>query len=252
MKTKTILGSLILAGMVGAGPAAAWEGKASQVGDMLYKATGSSSGWVGHAGVLYQSGATRLVADVTDGRGVRALSTDRSIGSFENDGYWGARRFMNQRTHGLSSAQKTSLLARIAYLKSSKVEYDHNHLDQKGTWFPHNYWWQSGSHWEFDCVGFVERIMEDIGLNPTYGSYESGTGWPLTPSEQKDSSYLTPAPSLLSRTVRNCSNGSAVAATQKISLINGSYSNYTCANRYQEQCIDDGSFDQYYDESCAD
>lgn len=30
----------------------------------------------------------------------------------------------------------------------------------------------------------------------------------------------------------------------------GGYTNYVCRNRYQQQCIDDGSFDKYYDERC--
>lgn len=34
-----------------------------------------------------------------------------------------------------------------------------------------------------------------------------------------------------------------------ISLADG-YGNYVCRNRYQAQCIQDGSFDTYYDEAC--
>jgi len=219
---------------------------------MVYKATGSTSGWAGHAGVLYKAGTDRRIADVTDGRDLHALGTERSAGSFENSDYWGARRFQNQKAHGLDYSQQISLKARIDYFKSYNVMYDFNHLDQKGTWFKHTYFWESASHWEFDCVGFVERIMEDIGLNPTANSYESGLGWPLTPSEQCDSDHLTSAPYVLQRTLRSCSNNAALGAQQNIDLTDGSYTNYTCSSRYQEQCIDDGSFDSYYDESCAD
>ncbi len=35
-----------------------------------------------------------------------------------------------------------------------------------------------------------------------------------------------------------------------INLMATGYTNYVCRNRYQEQCIDDGSFDTYYDEWC--
>jgi len=38
---------------------------------------------------------------------------------------------------------------------------------------------------------------------------------------------------------------------QAIDLSKNSYQNYTCASRYQEQCIDDGSFDGYYEEWCS-
>jgi len=47
---------------------------------------------------------------------------------------------------------------------------------------------------------------------------------------------------------------SVFGRVQKVNLAvfkNGSYNNYTCASRYQEQCINDGSFDSYYDEWCV-
>jgi hypothetical protein len=56
-------------------------------------------------------------------------------------------------------------------------------------------------------------------------------------------------PRTLLRTTRSCATRQPVAPQQRIDLTSG-YSNYTCASRYQEQCIDDGSFDNYYDESC--
>jgi hypothetical protein len=33
--------------------------------------------------------------------------------------------------------------------------------------------------------------------------------------------------------------------------VGGLYKNYTCGSRWQEQCINDGSFDGYYEEFCA-
>lgn len=205
--------------------------------------------FAGHVGVLFQTGTTRLVADVTNGRGESALRTTRSIGSFEGADYDGARRLTSQKNFGLSLTQQASLKGRIAHYIASKVMYDDNHLDQKGTWVRHNYWWQALSHWEFDCVGFVERIYEDIGLNPTPNSYESGWGWPLTPREQRDSG--TAAPYYVNRTVKSCATGAALGATQRIDLLTG-YTNYTCGSRYQDQCVTDGTFDNYYDETCHD
>lgn len=255
MNINTCIRTLLLAGLFSSASSFGWSGKVSQVGDMIYKATGWDSAYVGHTGVLYTPGADRRIADVAGGSDrtkYHHLSVVRTVGSFENDGYEGARRFNDQREHGLSYSQKTALLARINYFNSSNVMYDDNHLDQKGTWFSHDWWWEDQSHWEFDCVGFVERIMEDIGLNPTYGGYESGWGWPLTVGEQRDSDHLTSAPSKLYRTVKSCATGAALAPQQQVSLIDGTYTNYTCASRYQAQCIDDGTFDSYYDEVCGD
>jgi hypothetical protein len=56
----------------------------------------------------------------------------------------------------------------------------------------------------------------------------------------------------LHRVALNC-NGTRLAGTgsneQVVSLSNG-YTNYTCKSRYQNQCIDDGTFDGYYTEWC--
>jgi hypothetical protein len=53
----------------------------------------------------------------------------------------------------------------------------------------------------------------------------------------------------LKRTVRDCRTKAALGPEQTIDLSTG-YSNYKCGNRYQEQCVDDGSADSYYVESC--
>jgi hypothetical protein len=202
------------------------SGVANIFGDFAFKSEGFN-----HVAVLYNPDA-RQVADVAPGRGDASLSRTRSIGAFD----WGARRYKG----GLSQAQQNSLKARIDYFASYRVRYDGNHVNQKGKWF--------GSYWEFDCVGFTERIYEDIGLNPTSNSYESGWGWPLTPGEQRDGANVVVARTLL-RTVHSCSTRQPAGALQRIDLTSG-YSNYTCASRYQEQCIDDGSFDSYYEEAC--
>ena len=60
-------------------------------------------------------------------------------------------------------------------------------------------------------------------------------------------------PIILHRTVRDCATGNAIGAEQVIDLRtfrSGTYTSYTCASRYRQQCIDDGSFDNYYDEKC--
>src|SRR3989344_874965 len=61
---------------------------------------------------------------------------------------------------------------------------------------------------------------------------------------------------VLHRTVKNCSDHAMTGEPQTIKLENEDgtirYSNYLCRNRYQEQCVSDGSFDTYYDEWCED
>lgn len=227
MKKRLWVPSLLLCSAV-ASPAFA-SNVASMFGDFLFKKSAFN-----HAGVLYNPDAAQ-VADVTTGRGDRSLSLTRKRSDFD----WGARRFKGS----LTSAQQASLKARIDYFAGYNVRYDGNHFNQKGKWFS-----GSGGYWEFDCVGFTERIYEDIGLNPTSSSYESGWGWPLTPGEQRDNSNLVVTNTLL-RTVKSCATGAPLGPLQRIDLTSG-YSNYTCASRYQEQCIDDGSPDAYYDESC--
>ncbi|MEK6953382.1 MAG: hypothetical protein AABX01_00105 [Candidatus Micrarchaeota archaeon] len=61
---------------------------------------------------------------------------------------------------------------------------------------------------------------------------------------------------VLHRTMRKCSDGSPILdeygrAEQMFTVGDSSgYWNYDCGSRNQEQCIEDGSFDQYYDEWC--
>jgi hypothetical protein len=56
-------------------------------------------------------------------------------------------------------------------------------------------------------------------------------------------------PVKLHRTVIPC-KGASKSDEQIIDLVATGYSNFTCANRFNEQCIDDGSFDAYYSEWC--
>ncbi len=121
------------------------------------------------------------------GRGHRALkyiSLDQFIDGNE---FFGAKRHVST-TSGLSLEQQVSLLGRIGFFDASRIEYDGNHLDQTGTFFEKN-WYRDHAHWEFDCVGFVERILGDIQIDLTDRSFEVGAGWPLTVREQRDSPH---------------------------------------------------------------
>jgi len=42
---------------------------------------------------------------------------------------------------------------------------------------------------KFDCVGLAEAAYESVGLNPTPDEFESGWGWPLTPTEQYEHTF---------------------------------------------------------------
>jgi hypothetical protein len=172
MKLKNVMG-VVVAGLLGLTSTASAYNPASVVGDLVYKTSIAN-----HAGVLYSS-LTYGVSDVNTGRGDWSLYRNVELGIFN----WGARR-LKITPSGLSSAKQNSLKSRVDYFHSFKVRYDGNHLNQKGAWF------SNGSYWEFDCVGYTERVYEDIGYNPTDNSYESGWGWPLTPAEQRNSSFL--------------------------------------------------------------
>lgn len=68
-----------------------------------------------------------------------------------------------------SIAQRNKI---VDYLVSQLGKlYSMSHLSQKG---PE----------KFDCVGLAEAAYESAGLNPTPNEFESGWGWPLTPTEQ--------------------------------------------------------------------
>ena len=61
---------------------------------------------------------------------------------------------------------------------------------------------------------------------------------------------------VLHRTMRTCATNAPIkdeyGREEQIFTVgeNSGYWNFRCYSRYQEQCIEDGSFDQYYDENC--
>lgn len=164
-----------------------------QFGDLVYKETGYSSLWSGHAAFIYHEGAIPLVADVTNDRGFHAIQTDRSYANFQTA--WTRRP--NAYRRGLKSQLKAALKARIDFYNSYYSHYDGNHLNQKGKFFPDGDAFHAGAFWEFDCVGFIERTYEDIGINITSKDKEVGVlgiGWPLTMREQRDGGRTIPPP----------------------------------------------------------
>ena len=154
---------------------------ASVFGDFVYRKSAfvGVPSYINHAATLWDS---THVTDVNTGRGNTALRTNAPLSTFDH----GARRIRTNYTGApvaLSSAKQTALKARINYCKSYDTEYDGAHNNQKGAFFEP---WFEDDYWEFDCVGFNERIYEDIGFNPTIDE-----GNNLWPDEQRDSPRLS-------------------------------------------------------------
>lgn len=64
--------------------------------------------------------------------------------------------------------------------------------------------------------------------------------------------YGTSSPSMPSAVLRlyKACGDHWINRKEYIPVTSGGYMNYRCTNRYKQQCIEDGSFDSYYDEAC--
>jgi hypothetical protein len=141
--------------------------------------------------MLYTGGAIPQIADYMPEGGRpygRALSVTRSMSSFDPE-Y--TRRHPAFRK-GLSGNLQASVRAWIDYFNSYQTFYDDNHLNQKGKFFPDGDASHAGAFWEFDCVGFTERIYEQIGWDLTGGNAEWWYGF--WPADQRDSGVSIPPP----------------------------------------------------------
>lgn len=167
-------------------------------GDLIYTGglPGTVSGWfspdlpVGHAGIF-------AGAEVKDGR-IRVLIADCVPNWFKPGGVrniYSWKLFTNQyrypyygnRTTSVkpTAGQRERIVKLALELGKRGLKYSNTHLPQKGPEI-------------FDCVGYVEYIYEQAGLNPTEDSYETGWGWPLTPWEQFIATRPnTPTPSMI-------------------------------------------------------
>jgi len=93
---------------------------------------------------------------------VRKVSLKVFIGNWP---YYGNRTTPVRPT----AAQRAAI---VDYVRAQLGKgYDMAHTGQKGPG-------------KFDCVGLAEAAYEAAGLNPTPDEFESGWGWPLTPTEQ--------------------------------------------------------------------
>jgi len=152
--------------------------------DLIYTGgiTGTISGWVspdlpiGHAGVF-------IGTEVKDGK-IKVVIADcvpdnfkpggvRNIDSWNNFTHHFMYPYYGHRTTPVKpTAAQRERIAKLAIAMGKKgLTYSDTHFSQKGPL-------------KFDCVGYTEYLYEAVGLNPTENSYETGTGWPLTPWEQ--------------------------------------------------------------------
>ena len=76
----------------------------------------------------------------------------------------------NYTTSPKPGAAQRGLVLKFSEAQIGKV-YDYVHTAQKGPL-------------SFECVGLAEAAYEYAGLNPTPDDFETGWGWPLTPTEQ--------------------------------------------------------------------
>jgi hypothetical protein len=152
--------------------------------DLIYTGgiTGTISGWfspdlpIGHAGIF-------IGTEVKDGK-IKVVIADCVPDNFKPGGVrnidsWSnfTHHFMypyygNRTTARKPTAAQRERIARLAVTMGGQgLTYSDTHFSQKGPL-------------KFDCVGYTEFLYEAVGLNPTENSYETGTGWPLTPWEQ--------------------------------------------------------------------
>ena len=153
-------------------------------GDLIYTGgiVGTIGSWgnpdlpIGHAGLFagteIKNGRINVI--ITDcvpnnfkPGGVRNIYSWYNFTHHYNYPYYG-----NRTTLAKPTAEQRARIVKLGLELGAKgLKYSNTHFSQKGPV-------------EFDCVGYVEYIYEQAGLNPTDNSYESGLGWPLTPWEQ--------------------------------------------------------------------
>lgn len=152
--------------------------------DLIYTGgiTGTISGWfspdlpIGHAGLFVGTEAKDgkikvVIADCVPDNfkpgGVRNIDSWYNFTHHYMYPYYG-----NRTTRVKPTAEQRERIAKLGIEMGKKgLTYSDTHFSQKGPL-------------KFDCVGYTEFLYEAVGLNPTENSYETGTGWPLTPWEQ--------------------------------------------------------------------
>lgn len=167
-------------------------------GDLIYTGgiIGTIGSWgnpdlpIGHAGVF-------IGTEVKDGK-INVVIADcvpnnfkpggvRNIYSWKNFTHQFMYPYYGNRTTPVKPTpeQREQIVKKGLELGKKGLKYTNTHIPQKGPEV-------------FDCVGYVEYLYEQAGLNPTEDKYEFGWGWPLTPWEQFIATKPnTPAPGVI-------------------------------------------------------
>jgi hypothetical protein len=193
--------------------------------DLIYTGgiTGSISGWfspdlpVGHAGLF-------VGTEVKDGK-IKLVIADcvpdnfkpggvRNIDSWYNFTHHYMYPYYGNRTTPVrpTEAQRERIARLGIAMGKQGLHYSDTHFSQKG---PN----------DFDCVGYTEFLYEAVGLNPTENSYETGTGWPLTPWEQfiAVKPYAAAAPSAIIVPNQNIVMPSQAIITNSFNALGGAF-----------------------------
>lgn len=153
-------------------------------GDLIYTGgiIGTIGSWgnpdlpIGHAGIfagteVKEGKINVIIADCVPNNfkpgGVRNVYSWKNFTHQFMYPYYG-----NRTTPVKPTPEQREQIVKLALdLGKKGLKYTNTHIPQKGPDV-------------FDCVGYVEYIYEQSGLNPTEDKYETGWGWPLTPWEQ--------------------------------------------------------------------
>ena len=168
-------------------------------GDLVHRGGSFTSLFAGHAGIFHcfdehGCGIIGSILHIMPGfdEDGKALRQHNMSGVFDikplrenafnpdNRPFYGSVRHPNIKS-------KLSLMSRlhdqISFYYKNGTTYDFDHRNQLGKRTANGYF-------EFDCVGFTEKVMEYLGYNPTPDDQQEGFGWPLSVYEQRDSRYL--------------------------------------------------------------
>jgi hypothetical protein len=156
----------------------------SNLGDLVHRDSSWDAAFVGHAGFK-----TLQINHVIPGQPAGQALGMVSLSNFiDAKPFWGGKMLLGVPRNDTSTADQWTawtgrVFDKLEYLSRVGVDYDATHLSQKGGQ-------GSRGRMVFDCVGFTEHMWEYFGYNPTDDSFEIGSGWPLTPREQRDSPRL--------------------------------------------------------------
>ena len=142
----------------------------SRYGLLVQRNSSATALWIGHCGIFIGEDTLVHCTTGSDPQSVHQIGYDEWRDGLE---CWGIRKDSNHQVDLDRAVDRAKEIA------SWRTEYDGAHNNQKGEWFKG--WFCSARYWEADCVGFTERVYEDVGGDPT-----PDEGSLLYPREQRD------------------------------------------------------------------